>query len=168
MIELEVIGTPASQGPKTAISGRNGGRAFVIDGGSTTGRKKLKSWRQAVSMAASDYLTEHPQGPLAEPLSVRMSFRFDSPASDRFRTRHSQKPDLDHLIRSTADALVTAGLLKDDNLIWEVIASKAYVRDEPIGATIRISTCGDAERVDRERLKWEAHEMRKAARSAIE
>jgi Holliday junction resolvase RusA-like endonuclease len=164
LIELEVIGTPASQGPKTAIAGKAGGRPFVIDGGSTTARKKLKSWRQAVSETASAYLRENPQGPLSEPLAITMSFRFDSPASDRFRSRHSQKPDLDHLIRSTADALVSAGLLKDDNLIWKVSATKSYVRDETTGATILIFPHGKFEAEDRELLKREAKEKRTSLR----
>lgn len=51
MIELEVVGIPAPQGSKSAVL--IGGKARLIEGSSTTGREKHKSWRQGVVKPAA-------------------------------------------------------------------------------------------------------------------
>lgn len=161
MIVLEVIGLPSPQGSKTAMKG------YVVEGSSDTGRANLKEWRRAVADAARKYLEGRPQAPLAEPLYAVVEFRFPLPASDRHRWRHATKPDLSKLIRSTEDALVHGGLLKDDSWIWKLDIEKRYAHgDETVGALIRIQPHGVAEREFREESKRRAADARKAARRA--
>lgn len=142
-----------------------GGHARVVEGTSATGRMKHKSWREGVTTAVRDWLTEHPQPPLCEPVRVKITFRFPLPASDKYRTRHAQTPDIDKILRSTFDALVVGGMLKDDSFIYEVHATKLYAHgDFPVGATIHIHPCGYHETLDREFQKARAKAMRSARR----
>ncbi len=162
-IELEVVGLPSPQGSKTAVM--IGGHARVIQAGSESGRMKHKSWREGVTTAARDWLTQHPRPPLCEPVRVTICFRFPLPASDKYRTRHAQTPDIDKILRSTFDALVVGGLLKDDSFVYEVQATKLYAHgDFPVGATIHIYPCGHHELADREHQKKQAKALRSARR----
>jgi Holliday junction resolvase RusA-like endonuclease len=162
-ITLDVVGVPAPQGSKTAMV--IGGHARVVEGTSASGRMKHKSWREGVTMAARDWLTEHPQPPLCEPVRVKILFRFPLPGSDKYRTRHAQTPDIDKILRSTFDALVVGGILKDDSFIYEVSATKLYAHgDFPVGASIRIYPCGYDEKLDREFQKARAKALRSARR----
>ena len=163
MIRLYVDGIPAPQGSKTPIH-RNG-KTWMIEGGSVTGREKHKTWRLVVHNAARDYLMAHPAPPLDEPCSIRIAFRFPLPKTDQYRTLHASKPDLSKLMRSTEDALVTAGLLRDDSIICEASILKRYARgqDTP-GATITIQPMGETETQLRDALKAAAKLARKGDR----
>jgi len=142
-----------------------GGHARVVEGTSKTGRMKHKSWREGVTMAVRDWLVQHPQSPLCEPVRVNICFRFPLPASDKYRTRHAQTPDIDKILRSTLDALVVGGLLKDDSFIYAVHATKLYAHgDFPVGATIHLFPCGHDEMADREHQKAQAKALRSARR----
>lgn len=165
MIELHVIGIPAPQGSKTAML--IGGKPRVIEGSSTTGRAKHKSWREGVTMAARDWLAEHPQPPLTEPIRMAIDFIFPLPAGDPYRTRHTVKPDAGKCARTTEDALVVAGLLKDDSLIFDTRITKRYAHGkQATGAVICIWPCGEEESADRDRMKCDAKEIRRAAKAA--
>ena len=142
-----------------------GGQARVIEGSSKTGREKHKSWREGVTMAARDWLRENPQPPLSEPIRMTVDFLFPLPSSDAFRTRHIVKPDAGKCARTTEDALVVGGLLKDDSFIFDTRITKRYAHGmETTGATIRIWPCGADEEADRAMLKNVAKEARKAAK----
>lgn len=113
-------------------------------------------------MAARDWLAENPQPPLAEPIRMTIDFTFPLPASDMFRTRHTVKPDAIKCARTTEDALVVGGLLKDDSYIFDEHITKRYAHGvQTTGAIIRIYPCGEEESADREVLKCQAKEMRK-------
>tara|TARA_R110000803_G_scaffold16114_7_gene44278 strand:- start:8447 stop:8785 length:339 start_codon:yes stop_codon:yes gene_type:complete len=43
---------------------------------------------------------------------------------------HCNKPDTDNLIKSTLDALVDAGVLRDDCIVWSVCMTKRYANEE--------------------------------------
>lgn len=43
---------------------------------------------------------------------------------------HCAKPDLDNLIKSTQDAIVDAGILRDDCVICSVSFTKRYANEE--------------------------------------
>ena len=64
-----------------------------------------------------------------QPLNVEIYFYLQRPVSHpkRRRTTPDKKPDLDKLIRSTCDALTSAGALKDDARIVRITAQKRYV-----------------------------------------
>jgi Holliday junction resolvase RusA-like endonuclease len=151
-IRLEVHGIPSPQGSKSAFVRK--GRAVMIEGSSASGRTAHAAWRQAVATAARDFLTENPRPPIDEPVELIADFRFPATASDPYRRRHTVKPDLDKLVRSTCDALVSGGLLRDDTLIYRVHTSKVFaVDDEWVGAEICIGAHGGAEALERESRK---------------
>lgn len=113
MIELTVYGTPAPQGSKRHVGG---GRMIESS-------KKVKPWRQDVKAAAEALIDAGDLGmfPLDTPVRARFVFTLPKPKSapKRRRTYPRAKPDLSKLARSTEDALVDAGLLRDDSLIVE-------------------------------------------------
>lgn len=43
---------------------------------------------------------------------------------------HCAKPDIDNLIKSTQDAIVDAGILRDDCVVWSVNFTKRYANEE--------------------------------------
>lgn len=161
-VELQVFGTPAPQGSKSAYI--RGGRAIVVEGTSKTGRASHAAWRQAVATAARDYLEAHPGASFSEPVAVTITFRFAIVASDKYRLRHTTKPDIDKLVRTCFDALKDGGLLADDSQVWSVLARKRYalITESP-GATIYVDPCGRAEQESRESRKQAA----KLARSRV-
>ena len=161
-LRVEVEGLPAPQGSKTAVM--IGGKARLIDGSTSKGRAGHKAWRSAVHEAAAKVAREAPECPLDEPVSVSVVFRLPLPDSDRHRTRHATTPDVDKLLRSTMDALVTAGVLHDDSRIYAIQGVKVYARRTPAGATIDIGRHGDSERADRQRSVEAAALARKEAR----
>lgn len=156
VISLRVVGVPAPQGSKSAIV--QGGRARVIEG-KGAGRQRHEDWRRAVDTAARAWLAEHPQPALDEPVAVAITFWFPLPAGDAYRTRHCTRPDSDKLVRSVFDSLVSAGLLRDDSLVWRHAAMKLYARNEPPGALVEIEPYGDTEAADREELKARARKV---------
>jgi crossover junction endodeoxyribonuclease RusA len=136
MIEITVIGEPAPQGSK-----RHVGKGVMIESS-----KKVTPWRQDV-VAAAKAVGKMTQGPV----TVQMIFTLRKPASapKTRRTFADKKPDLDKLIRSTADALVTAGVIEDDARIVELRAVKGFPGESAgtlpsgTGAQIRIWTTGE-------------------------
>ena len=137
MIEFNVLGVPAPQGSKTRMP--NGA---MIEGSSTSGRAKLKSWRTAVAEAARE-AAEH--GTYDGPLRLCIVFRFATPRSRKKADRsawtpHMVKPDLSKIIRATEDALTDAGLIVDDARICTLWVRKFEVPEgEWTGAEIIVS-----------------------------
>ena len=43
---------------------------------------------------------------------------------------HCNKPDLDNLIKSTQDAIVDAGILRDDCIVFSAVFTKRYANPE--------------------------------------
>ena len=130
MISVAVIGTPAPQGSK-----RHVGHGRLVEMS-----KALKPWRTAVEAAARASMHEWGDTTLTGPVEVDVTFALARPSSVT-RPRPSVRPDLDKLVRSTLDALVTAGAIADDSLVVELRARKVYAptmtQTEP-GALIRI------------------------------
>lgn len=125
---------PAPQGSK-----RHVGQGRLIEQS-----KRVKPWRKAAEDAARAAVTGEP---LDGPLSVEIAFTVRKPVSAP-KTRLTwpttrDSGDLDKLLRSTFDALTTAGAIADDSRIVEVTARKMHpgegldALDEP-GAVIRV------------------------------
>jgi Holliday junction resolvase RusA-like endonuclease len=136
-LTITVHGKPAPQGSK-----RHVGKGRMIEQST-----RVAPWREAVKWAvlASSWTPE--LYPLTGPISLEITFCFDKPKSAPKRrqtwpvTRSSG--DVDKLQRSTFDALVDAGVFKDDSQIIDVTASKVYTDDStsPLmvpGALIRV------------------------------
>ena len=88
--------------------------------------KGHKSWRDAVTLSARETMNAmRVNTRFHMPVSVRIAFTLARPRSVR-RPLPCLKPDLDKLIRSTLDALTTAGVWADDGLVCRLEASKVY------------------------------------------
>lgn len=132
--QFDVYGTPAPQGSKKFVGTNKAGRGILVESS-----KKVKPWRQDVKAAgeavARLLAPGNPYGvaPLDQPLIVSMFFTLPKPASapKRRRTWPDKKPDLSKLARSTEDALVDAGLIRDDSRIVEAHLAKAFPGEHP-------------------------------------
>lgn len=135
-----VHGIPAPQGSKRAFS--RGGHAVVVDDNKAT----LRTWREDVKLAtlrelgaASSWASRlHPA------VSLYATFCLPRPmshyqvsggtTSHRLKpwapSRHTGKPDLDKLLRSTMDALTAAGAYVDDAKVCAIFAQKVYVSND--------------------------------------
>jgi hypothetical protein len=145
VLVLTVFGRPITQGSKTRT--RWGMRDDNGD--------RLRPWREAVKQAALDAVgaadpTLHPAEDLHSvegypsggypwrrlegPVSVDVVFTFDRPKSaPKSRscwpiTRSSG--DVDKLVRAVHDALVDAGVMRDDSQVVRLVAEKLHVGDE--------------------------------------
>jgi crossover junction endodeoxyribonuclease RusA len=136
LFEVWVPGVPAPQGSKTRMP--NGA---MVEGGSTTGRERLRNWRNAVTAGAAEAWEGMPTLD-RQPLMLEVHFRMPRPKARRHDVWHATKPDGAKLIRSTEDALVDAGVIGDDAWICQHVASKRYCdRDRNnVGAFIRLRT----------------------------
>jgi Holliday junction resolvase RusA-like endonuclease len=160
-VSFDVVGLPHPQGSKSAFV--RGGRAVIVEGSSKSGRDKHAAWRAAVADGARKALAN--AEPFLGPTECVMVFYLPLPASDPHRTLHVSAPDLDKLVRSTGDALVNAGLLKDDSLLWLISAKKGYARNgQWTGVHISLADSSDAEASMRETSKAEAKAARKSAK----
>lgn len=125
MIEFSVYGLPAPQGSKRHVGG---GRMIESS-------KKVKPWREDVRHAAERVIAARPGWiPLDAPLRVRMVFTMPKPASapKTRRTYPSRTPDLSKLLRSTEDALTSAGFWKDDARVVEYSrTAKVFPGEDP-------------------------------------
>lgn len=125
---IHVHGDPAPQGSKTHVG----------NGRMRESSRRVAPWRDAVQAAAMQAL---PKGwMLAGPVSVRIDFLVARPASHYGTGRNARMlrdnaplypvsrrvGDLDKLLRSTLDALTTAGVIVDDSLVVDIQASKVY------------------------------------------
>lgn len=120
-LAFEVLGNPAPQGSK-----RHVGNGILIESS-----KKVAPWRQAVAAAARDLANDH--GCLDQPLTLAVVFRFPMPRSRPAAVRRAGEapktttPDVDKLLRSTADGLVMGGLIVDDARLVTVLGTKREV-----------------------------------------
>lgn len=130
ILTLRVLGTPAPQGSKAGYV--RGGRAVLVESSA-----KVKPWRQDVAAAAEQRVSETGwQPPMFA--GVALIFYLARPRSVR-RLLPGVKPDLDKLVRSTLDALTTAGALLDDATVVRLTASKEYALDgQAHGAQISV------------------------------
>lgn len=102
----------------------------VIEGSSTSGRQKIKSWRAAVVEAAQRAAGGDP---MAGPLTIKVTFRLPMPRSrpkwiqKLQRYPSTVKPDLDKLVRGLLDGMVQGGLIRDDALVFSLQAVKYEV-----------------------------------------
>ena len=129
MMTVSVHGEPAPQGSKRYV-----GNGVMIESS-----KKVKPWREAVLWAV---LQNHPFSGRSDPILIRgpvavdITFVLPRPKSARKNTFPDKKPDLDKLLRSTFDALKSAGVFEDDARVVDCSATKVY--GEIPGAQIRV------------------------------
>ena len=139
-LKFTVHGLPSPQGSK-----RHVGKGVMVESS-----KYVKPWREAVKAAAIDANREHGFRMMGGSISATFRFFFSRPKSHYGAGKntgkvkcgapqaHIIKPDLSKLIRSTEDALVDAGVIRDDCLINLIEARKDYTTLAPY-AIIEIS-----------------------------
>lgn len=129
MIDVTVYGVPAPQGSKR----------YVGNGISVESSKAVKPWRADVKNAIEQALPDGHQ-PWDGPLTQHIVFAFPRPKGHygTGRNTHRIKPsapthpatsrnDLEKLVRAVNDAATAAGLWRDDGLVVQLTATKAYV-----------------------------------------
>lgn len=152
-LSFKVRGIPAPQGSKNAYVNKHTGRVNLVE----SAGDRLKAWRTSVHAAAilaattarKKYDWKRPKGAvqvnvwflMPRPKSHYRTGKYADLLKDNAPLAHTFKPDTDKLLRSTMDALVTSGVIKDDSTITSIVGHKQYVRDEyeeVPGATILI------------------------------
>lgn len=124
MISFFVAGDPAPQGSKVSY-----GKGRMVESS-----KKLKPWRERVTVEAKTHVLDEP---LDGHLRLIVNFYMPAPAKTRFGSRPAGTPDLDKLVRAVGDALTASKIIKDDARIVSLIAHKHWALDTP-GAEITI------------------------------
>lgn len=123
-VQFTVRGLPAPQGSKTYLGHSAAGRAILGESS-----QKVRPWRQDVVSAAEDALSNIPGfRPFQGPVHLIVEFYLPRPKSAP-KTRRvvpAVTPDLDKLIRSTADALKTAAVWRDDSQVVDITIRKRY------------------------------------------
>jgi len=127
-MKIVVYGSPAPQGSKS-FKGIHGGHAVLAESS-----KRVAPWRQDVkAMAEAVIATRNlaPWEPMDGPLQLVVVFTLPAPQSlpKRRASYPSKLPDLSKLVRSTEDALTSAGVWRDDARVVECLAVKTY----PVG-----------------------------------
>lgn len=119
-------GTPAPQGSKKGFV--RGGRAVLVESSA-----KVKPWREDVRTASQKAMGGDWE-PISGPVAVHATFWLRRPISapKTRRTFPVTQPDLDKLVRSTMDALTSAGVYRDDSVAVELHIRKRYVHPEAL------------------------------------
>lgn len=148
MIRFDVLGTPAPKGSSRAIM--RGGFAVNVPSGSDTNKRNLRTWDQAVRLAAQiaagacGYPPDRPAF-IDVALRVNVTFRMKRPkghwgknglnAKAKREPYPKTKPDQDKLLRATLDAM--EGLLfDDDGRISESYVCRVWAAPGEEGASI--------------------------------
>jgi len=129
VLSFDVKGVPGAQGSKKHV-----GRGIMRESS-----KKVAPWRSDVRDAALAAMGDTWR-PLTGPVTVNVTFYFLRPKSHYGTGRNGDllKPgaptcptsrahgDIDKLVRSTLDALVSAGVMHDDSLVMDLYAYKRW------------------------------------------
>jgi Holliday junction resolvase RusA-like endonuclease len=133
---FSVLGRPAPQGSKRPV--RFGDRMGMVESSA-----RVKPYRDSVTTAAREALDEHPEPDAFYDAPVRLvvSFFFVRPKShlrtaaafaDEPSGRAPARPvsrqtgDVEKLVRAVNDAIVAAGVLRDDSQVVQLTACKRY------------------------------------------
>lgn len=122
-LQFTVRGLPAPQGSKE-VKRYVQGRAILGESS-----EKVRPWRQDVVAAAVEAIRRSPGfRPIDGPVFLTIEFYVPRPKGHpkSRRTVPTTTPDLDKLLRSTDDALTTAGVITDDSVIVDVWARDRY------------------------------------------
>jgi Holliday junction resolvase RusA-like endonuclease len=149
VVAFNVIGTPGPQGSKKAIplsKGKGAARVFTGKVNMVESSTKVKPWRAAVAEAAKANVGE----PLPGAVNVSITFYLTRPKAHYGTGRNALvlkasaplypavKPDIDKLVRSTLDALTSAGAYADDARVVDLHTGKRYADHRAPGAYIQL------------------------------
>lgn len=118
---IDALGVPAPQGSKSFKGMRNGKPVLAESS------KKVAPWRAAVEKAARARIALTGWVTLTDACELVIVFWLPRGATVK-RPWPTTYPDLSKLVRSTEDALVRAGVIKDDALIVHEDVTKHYAQ----------------------------------------
>ena len=126
MFTLWVPGKPQPQGSKKGFIINN--KVVLVESS-----KGLKPWREKIRTIAQ-HSAELQKFDGA--VHVTMSFYFKKPASNK-KPSHTQKPDVDKLIRGVMDSLTNV-CFNDDSQVTSITAYKFWAKQEMEGVNISV------------------------------
>jgi crossover junction endodeoxyribonuclease RusA len=139
-VSVWVAGTPAPQGSKRGYARQGAGGKLHVSMVESSDR--VKPWREDVRQACLEVQPKGWEWLGGEPLVVKIVFVMPRRKADRPTkptAPHTQKPDLDKLVRAVFDAIGSAGVWGDDSQVVAVHAHKRRAEPgEPTGAMIHI------------------------------
>ena len=115
IVLLNVEGTPRPQPRPRFVKGR------VI----STADANAKRWKHLVQSAAQSAAQAHGQIQ-GEAVAVVMRFDLPTPKVERHGLPHTFRPDADNLAKLALDAVMLAGLLKDDAAVSTLVVTKTW------------------------------------------
>lgn len=134
-----IVGVPAPQGSKSfkgMVRSRKTGKMVPRLMESS---KAVAPWRDAVALQVADILAKKP---VFFDDAVRMTATFIMPRKGEpkgWTRHHTRAPDIDKMVRSTCDALKTAGAWRDDSIVVELVVRKVTAEEgEPAGCHLII------------------------------
>jgi crossover junction endodeoxyribonuclease RusA len=131
LAQFTVLGRPAPKGSK-----RHVGHGIMVESS-----KKVGPWCEAVKAAfdRSGQQATRFEGPVRVIIAFYFPPLSKTPKNRRIYPHTRASGDLDKLLRSTFDALVDVGVIKDDSQVVTVGATKDYAQEDlPPGARIRV------------------------------
>jgi crossover junction endodeoxyribonuclease RusA len=137
-LTFEVRAVPSPQGSK-----RHVGHGIMVE----SAGQKLKSWREAVRSEAAVAMNHTNTLPLMlDPVAVTITFFLPRPKAhygakglkNNAPVTCAKRPDVDKLLRSTLDALTSAGVYGDDSQVVSLTGTKMYAGPARTGAVITV------------------------------
>lgn len=116
-LTFSVNGTPRPQPRPRLVKGRV---VSVAD-------DNAKRWISSVESSARLAVANKPD--TSGPLEIQMVFRMPTPRKERHGAPHTFKPDVDNLAKLALDAMMRAGLIKDDSSVSSIVARKVWSPD---------------------------------------
>ncbi|OFT88995.1 RusA family crossover junction endodeoxyribonuclease [Corynebacterium sp. HMSC28B08] len=132
-MKMFIPGVPAPQGSKKGFI--RGGRVVLVESS-----KKVKPWRETVAQVTRLHCTQPIQG------AVSLNVVFVLPRTKAMGSKPAplmtQRPDIDKLLRSTADGLSGAAYLDDAQVVRIIGTKRRAAPGEKTGAHITITEIG--------------------------
>lgn len=120
MIEITVLGIPATQGNKTGrpFRRKDGSLGVAMTEGKTKkAEEHLHSWRGMIATAASMTLQEKGSSLLDGPVVVEVTFYLPRAKNAKKKLFPDTRPDLDKLQRAVGDALSGIAYADDSRIV---------------------------------------------------
>lgn len=131
LVNVFVIGTPVAKGSAKAFKHARTGKVIVMQ----DNRERQKCWVDAIQRHVQWDMAQHPfNGTVTNPVSLNLTFYFARPKCHYNKAgmlkpnapaNHTQKPDLDKLLRCVKDAL-TGIVYVDDSQVVSVSCQKEW------------------------------------------
>lgn len=129
VFELALTDFPRGKIPRTTAQQKryNSKTGCFFDSDSMTAAKfyyNSRFCRKRVEMHLSE--------PLADPVRLTVVFNFKAPRKKDIGKPKPTRPDCDNAVKMIQDCLMSAGILKDDSLIYDLRVAKFWAVSESV------------------------------------